>query len=264
MGKNVSFADADGLYLTDGQRLYHSNPAAANPLWTEAPLPSREASISAGRTGVLAYTFGGSLFRKAGGSEKWLPVYTNFGQKTVRTVFESAAGPVFIGTDSGLFKSGDAGKTWKQVHPAGLVWKIAESNGVLLALNNQGIIRSTDGGEHWAFAVYEHRRGFVIAGIDGGFAVGLDRTAKERRSLRTSFDGGATWEHIDAGLPADASTASVVQVGVRFFCSQAAGVFGSADKGKTWQLLLPSINDKIFQLHVSGKVLYAVPRTRGC
>jgi photosystem II stability/assembly factor-like uncharacterized protein len=263
-GKNVSFADANGLYLTDGHRLYHNKPNATVPFWTQENFPDEHASITPGKTGIITYNHEGGILQKTAGTSKWSPIYPNFQQKKVRAVFESAAGSIFIGTDGGLFKSTDNGKTWKQVHTAGFVTKIVESNGVLMAVNNQGIIRSTDEGEKWDLVVNEHRRGHVIESIKGGFAVGFDKTASDTRRVRTTYNGGKTWQSIDAGLPADLSIASIIQVGENFFCSQPTGVFRSTDSGKTWTLLLPSIKGKVFNLYVSGNMIYAMPRTRGC
>jgi photosystem II stability/assembly factor-like uncharacterized protein len=79
-----------------------------------------------------------------------------------------------------------------------------------------------------------------------------------------STDGGKTWQPIDAGLPAQFSVASIIQVGENFFCGHPKGIFKSSDKGKTWKLLLPSIEGKVFNLYVSGNVIYAIPRNGGC
>jgi photosystem II stability/assembly factor-like uncharacterized protein len=133
-----------------------------------------------------------------------------------------------------------------------------------MAINTAGITRSTDDGEHWDLVFDEQRRGFVVERLPGGFAVGFDKTAKDTRMVRTTYDGGKTWASIDAGLPADANIASLIQVGENFFCSHPKGIFRSTDQGKTWTLLLPSIKDKVFQLSASGNLIYAIARKRGC
>lgn len=66
------------------------------------------------------------------------------------------------------------------------------------------------------------------------------------------------------GLPASLSIASIVEVGEYFFCGHPTGIFRSSDKGKTWKLLFPSIGSKVFNLSVSGNVIYAVPKDGGC
>jgi hypothetical protein len=55
-----------------------------------------------------------------------------------------------------------------------------------------------------------------------------------------------------------------VQVGENLFCGHPAGIFRSSDKGKTWKLLLPAVENKVFHLSVSGNVIYAIPTNGGC
>ena len=142
--------------------------------------------------------------------------------------------------------------------------KIVESNGVLMATSQVGIIRSTDGGENWDVVISEGGVGIAVERIQGGFAAITYNTTSETRRVRTSYDGGKTWQSIDAGLPASSSIASIVQVGDDFYCGHPSGIFRSSDKGKTWELLRPSIKNKVFILSVSGNVIYAIPRNEGC
>lgn len=194
----------------------------------------------------------------------WLPIYMNFQQKQVNTIFETAGGSVFIGTNDGLFKSTNSGNTWKQVHAGGSVTKLVESNGVLLATSQKGILRSTDDGENWDWVISEGGIGIAVAHIKGGFAAITYNTVSKTRRMRTTYDGGKTWQPIDAGLPANLSITSIIQVGEYFFCGHPTGIFRSSDKGKTWKLLRPSIESKVFSLSVSGDVIYAIPLNGGC
>jgi photosystem II stability/assembly factor-like uncharacterized protein len=191
-------------------------------------------------------------------------MYTNFAKKEVRTVFETAAGAVFIGCDNGLFKSIDSGKTWKQVHNGGWVMKFVESDGVLVATSQAGIIRSTDDGENWDYVISEGGVGIAVERIEGGFAAITYNTKSMTRRVRTSYDGGKTWQPIDAGLAGSPNISSIIQVGEYFFCGHPNGILRSSDNGKTWKLLLPSIGDKVFNLSISGNVIYAIPRSGGC
>jgi len=166
----------------------------------------------------------------------------------------------YVGPNVGSPKSTDSGKTWKQVPTGGRV----ESNGVLLATSQRGILRSTDGGENWDLVISEGGVGIAVERIKGGFAAITYNTESKTRRVRTSYDGGKTWQPIDAGLPASLSIASIIQVGKDFFCGHPNGISRSSDKGKTWKLLLPSIKGKVFNLFVSGNVIYAIPRDGGC
>ena len=142
--------------------------------------------------------------------------------------------------------------------------KLIESNGVLMATCHNGILRSTDDGENWDCVIREGGVGIAVESIKGGFAAITYNTVSETRRVRTSYDGGKTWQPIDADLPATLSIASIIQVGENFFCGHTDGIYRSSDKGKTWKLLLPSIENKVFNLSVSGNVIYAIPRNGGC
>ena len=262
--RDAFFADDNGLYLSAGNWIYHSKPNSTAPFWNKEIFPDEHSSISPGKTRIFAYNYDGQFLQQINGTSVWSPVYTNLQEKQVRTIFETDGGTVFIGSDHGLFRSTDSGKTWKQVHTGGWAMKLIESNGVLMATSQKGIIRSTDGGENWDLVISEGGVGIAIERIEGGFAAITYSTMSETRRVRTSYDGGKTWQPIDAGLPATLSIASIVQVGEYFFCGHPTGIFRSSDKGKTWKLLLPSIENKVFNLCVSGNVIYAIPRDGGC
>ncbi|MFN5646722.1 MAG: exo-alpha-sialidase, partial [Sphingobacteriales bacterium] len=68
----------------------------------------------------------------------------------------------------------------------------------------------------------------------------------------------------DEGLPAQSSISSIVQLGEDLFCGHPDGIYKSSDKGKTWKLLLCSKDGKVYNLTVSGNVIYAIPRVAGC
>ena len=261
-GRNVFFADDNGLYLTAGNGIYHSKPNSEAPFWKKEIFPDEHCSITPGKNGIFAYNYLSGILQKTNGTSVWSPVFTNFQAKRVLSVFETAGGTIFITSDEGLFKSTDSGKTWE--HVGVMVGKLVESNGVLVATNQRGILRSTDDGENWALVISEGGVGIDVARIEGGFAAITFSTQSNTRRVRTSYDGGKTWQPIDAGLPAQLSIASIVEVGENFFCGHPNGIYRSTDKGKTWKLLLPSIEGKVFNLFVSGNVIYAIPRPGGC
>jgi photosystem II stability/assembly factor-like uncharacterized protein len=264
MGRNVSFADDNGLYLTAGNAVYHNKPNVKTPFWEKVTFPNEQSGIAPGKAGIFAYNYRGSgIFQKTNGAGVWSPVFTNFQEKGVRSVFETAEGTIFISSDRGLFKSTNRGKSWKQL-PAGGWGKMVAFNGVLLATSQEGILRSTDDGENWALVISEGGVGIDVACIEGGFAAITFSTQSNTRRVRTSYDGGKTWQPIDADLPAQLSISSIVQVGDNLFCGHPDGIYQSADKGKTWKRILCPIDGKVFNLSVSGNVIYAIPRDGGC
>jgi photosystem II stability/assembly factor-like uncharacterized protein len=256
-------ANDHGIYLRIGNGMYYSKAKSMAPFWEKETSLDNRGSIVAGRTGMLAVNYGGQFLKKIEGTNLWLPTYTDFPGKSVRTVFETDD-HVFIGCDWGLFKYDNHEKTWRRVYDRGWVLKVVASNGVLLATSQTGIIRSTDMGENWVDVINEGGVGIAIEKIKGGFAAISCNTETETRRVRTSYDGGKTWQAVDGDLPASLYIASITEVGKYLFCGHPAGIYRSSDQGKTWQLLLPAIQDKVFNLVVSGHVLYAIPRSGGC
>ena len=253
------------LYIRAGKEIFYSKSNATAPFWEKENILAEQSNIISGKTGVFVCNYqNGQFLQKLNGIGLWLPTFTNLQEKQARTVFETFGGTVFIGTDKGLFKSADSGKTWKHVQSGGWVIKMVESNGVLLATSQGGILRSTDDGETWDLVISEGGVGIDVARINGGFAAITYNTTSETRRVRTSYDGGKTWQAIDADLPASPLIASIVQVGDNLFCGHPNGIFKSADKGKTWKLEVPSIDGKVFNLSVSGNVMYAILRNGGC
>jgi photosystem II stability/assembly factor-like uncharacterized protein len=263
---NSFFANDKGLFLRVGNGLYHSTPNATAPFWTKEIFPGEHSSIVSGIV--------------TNGTSVWSPIFENIQASRMRSVFETAGGTIFILTARGLFKTANNGKTWKTVHTEGMDGNLAESNGILVAVSMRRIIRSTDNGETWAEVISDSSVVFDVKPINGGFAA-LTPTSANIRGVSTSYDAGKTWQPDDVGRQdkvvidsifrtwndrpfVQRFMTSIIQVGENFFCTHPEGIFKSSDKGKTWKLLLPSVEDKVFNLFNSGNVIYAIPSKGGC
>ncbi len=291
------FANDSGLYLRAGNGFYHSEPNSATPFWTKEIFPGTQRNIAPGNNRILAYDFRGQFLQKINGTNNWSPMYTDFQQQAVRidrtidwmyqnykerevrTVFETAGGTVFIGSNNCLFRSTNSGKTWKQVHVGDGSMKLAESNGVLLTTSKDGVLRSTDDGQTWDSAISEGGAGIAVEHIDGGFAAIVYNTTTQTNSVHISLDSGKTWSAVGEELqPSGISIlmkkigllnsspdiSSIKQMGKYLICGRADGIFRSPDMGKTWKkLLLPVVDNKGFNLSVSGNVMYVMPN-KGC
>lgn len=274
------FANDEGLFVGFGNGRYHKMPNATTPFGDKEILSNEYSSIAPVKSGIFTYHYWGINVKKTNGTSIWSPIFENFQEPRLRSVFETAGGAIFIGTDRGLFKTTDSGKTWKHVYAGSLVGNLAESNGVLVATSMRKIIRSTDNGENWAVA-FSGGVAWDVKQIKDGFAAITSSSASNTRRLRTSYDGGKTWQPLDAGLQdnaiidsiwrngndglrSQAVMTSIIQVGKNYFCAHPDGIFKSSDEGKTWKLLLPSVERKVFNLFFSGKVIYAILTNRGC
>jgi photosystem II stability/assembly factor-like uncharacterized protein len=286
---NSFFTNDKGLFLRVGNGLYHSTANTTPPFWTKEISPDslsrfigEHSSIAPGKSGIFANNYWGVNLKKTDGTSVWSPIFDNSHEPRLRSAFETAGGTIFIGTDEGIFKTDNSGKTWKLVYAGGFVGHLAEANGVLLAIGMKRIIRSTDNGENWSRVISEDSVAFDVKPIRGGFAAitsNSESNTVNTSRLSTSYDGGKTWQPNNAGNKVvidsigrtwddrprvQAFGTSVTQVGENFLCTHPDGIFRSSDKGKTWKLLLPAVEKKVFNLFVSGNVIYAIPSRGGC
>jgi photosystem II stability/assembly factor-like uncharacterized protein len=221
-------------------------------------------NIAINQAGIFAFNSKGHVSSNIANMHVWLPMYPSLPTNNrIHCMFDSEESS-FIGCEIGIFKTNDKGKTWKQVNDQGWVRKMIKSNGVILATSQIGILRSEDNGEHWQCVINEGGVGIAIEQIKDGFAAITYNTDLKTRRIRTSFDGGKTWQAVDNNLPPHASISSIIQSGKSYFCGHPEGIFRSQDYGKTWQLILPSIDKKVFNLSVAGDVIYAIPMNSGC
>ena len=216
------------------------------------------------------------IFKSTDGGQTWQDISAglpeNLQEEGIqRDGFVEKDSELYIRTGNEIYRSkpNSTDPSWKKEvfrgnHTGGWVMESVESNGVMMTTSQNGILRSIDGGKNWDCVLNEGGVGIAVERIKGGFAAISYNTESETRRVRTTYDGGKTWQPIDAGLPASLSIASIVQVGEDLFCGHPAGIFRSSDQGKTWQLLLPSLENKVFNLSVSGNVIYAIPRNGGC
>lgn len=259
------FADNGQLVLSTSKGIYQNSITANHAHWEkEKSLEQTINTVSAGTGGTIAFSRKGRFFQKMDGMGIWMPVFTNFKSEMVRNVFTAGDGSIVIGCDDGFYRSSDQGKSWKHVKGGGWGIEIVESDGVLLSTHQSGILRSTDGGDHWDLVLSEGGVGIAVEVIEGGFAAISYNSQSQSRRVRTSTDGGKTWQAIDAGLPPSKLISSIQQLGDYFYCGHPDGIYRSADQGKSWDLLLPTIGEKVFNLFVADGVVYAVLQNGGC
>jgi len=262
----------DGFFTSDtdlfsriNNAFYHAKNTAGSVRWEKEYILNQSiTNISFNTSGVVAFNYEGQIYQQLKTTGTWVPIYANLQQLQLRTVFETSSGIIFVGSDSGLFKSVDKGQNWTQVQNEGWVMEIVENKNVLLATGQKGIMRSTDNGENWEWVISEGGVGIDIEKIDGGYAAITYNTETKSRRVRISMDEGKNWKAIDNGLQASESISSIKSFGKYLFCGHPDGIYRSSDLGKTWNLVKPSIDKKVFSLYISGNVLYAIPRNYGC
>ena len=261
----VFFAGDSDLYLRIKNEMYRSKSNLETPVWEkENGLNPQNVSIAFNRSGVVAYNYEGQIYQKTRPSGTWLPIFPNFQTQSMRSIFETSDGTLFLGFNSGIYKSADNGQNWNQVQDEGGFMQMVEAEGVLVATGRRGIMRSTDNGEHWEWVIREGGVGIAIERITGGFAAISCNTTTMSRRVYVSSDSGKTWKAIDEGLQPSLLISSIKQVGEYLLCGHPDGIFRSSDMGKTWNMVHSGVDKKVFRIYVSGGIVYAVAGGGGC
>jgi len=138
-------------------------------------------------------------------------------------------------SDGEKYVSSDAGATWKLIgkHPEFIALGIFDAR-TLVAGRDDGIVRSTDGGETWTKISDLHPIG-RIAVYFKGLTYWL-----AAEGLLTSADKGATWQK--TGTAVDAQWGPLFgQDEKHIVVANYAGFLQTADGGKTWKRIAPMI-----------------------
>jgi hypothetical protein len=272
------------IVLVSGSNLFRSSASTNSPTWKNEVLDNIEiSSIFHGKNGLYVSSYDKGFFKELPGADLWIPMHHNLKDKTVRCILETADGALFVGVESGLFKSVDGGTSWKQVVKDMGINSLAAADATGTALvcgTYEGLMHSADGGEHWTLVLAEDFGAWHTKPIEGGLVTitegGTWQDANRSNRMRISTDHGKTWQRIDEDLPqvpflyqADENGPSarriyaIDQVGKYLFCSTNAGIFRSDNMGKNWSLIGFSTGKEMFELVGSGSILYAI-QVVGC
>lgn len=160
------------------------------------------------------------------------------------------------GTPVGVYRSEDAGASWRAVSPPWIVWDMTlDANGRLLVATSGAVVFTDD-----AFAADVRWR--AAQGLEGVtfFTVSPDPNAPERfwagtwgNDIGVSLDGGETLERLGAGL----ETLSILSIlrhptPGQFTVGAIEGLFRSDDGGASW-FKLPGA--------LSSQTIYALMQT---
>lgn len=291
-----------GFLLAEAQESVEKTP---NPISAEeyfAPVKYRSigpfrGGRSVSSSGVpgdpLTYymgTTGGGLWKTTDAGQHWQNISDGFfklGSVGAVQVSNSDPNTVYVGMGEhaprgvmtshgdGVYKSTDAGKTWKniglkesqhisriRIHPSNPDIVYVAAQGALHAPNNErGIFKSTDGGKTWKNVLF-------VNGLTGCSELAMDPTNSnilyatmwehqrkpwvvisggDGSGVYKSTDAGETWNKIENGLPKEKGKMAISVSGAnpdKVYClvesdtnQDKGGLFVSIDAGASWSMI---------------------------
>jgi photosystem II stability/assembly factor-like uncharacterized protein len=203
-------------------------------------------------TTALAATASDGILRSTDAGLTWTPV--NFGLQDFEMT-SLAWGPddnVLAGTVGGIYRSPNGGRAWRttagseELPIAALAY--LPDNIVLAALEEGGLLRSTDGGVHWS-AFGSLPQDILAAALQVTPAGSLLLGTFSHGLLR-SVDGGQTWAQV-----ADEVILSLTVGPETLYAGMDHGLLTSLNDGATWQpVSSPPLHD-LRRLFVTGSNL---------
>jgi photosystem II stability/assembly factor-like uncharacterized protein len=232
-------------------------------------------------------TTGGGVWKTENAGSTWYNVsdgYIKTGSVGAVAVAESDPNVVYVGMGEhaprgvmssygdGVYRSTDAGKTWKKmgldgtrhvsairVHPQNpdIVY-VAAQGAMYGATEDRGVYLSTDGGMNWKKVLYvDENTGCADLSMDMNnprvlYAAMWDyrrqpweiRSGGKGSGLYKSVDGGQTWVRMEKGLPKEMGKMSISVSGAnsdKVYAliesdteKEEGGLFASDDAGRTW------------------------------
>lgn len=153
---------------------------------------------------------------------------------------------LFAGTQTGCYRSADAGRTWQQTLSGGRVFAMAvvhganEEESVFIGTQQDGILRSDDGGQTWAGANPGLLDLTVLAlAFSPDAARDLTGFAATTSGLYRTRNGGKSWREVV--LPLDEPAVQCLAVSpafardrLLFAGTESDGLWRSDDGGTTW------------------------------
>lgn len=231
-------------------------------------------------------TTGGGVWKSIDGANTWSPIFDKDGAPSIGSIAVALSDPniVYVGTGEacirgnishgdGVWKSVDAGKSWKSVglkdsraigkvivnpHNSDIVF-VAALGHPFGPNAERGVFRTTDGGKTWQKVLYkDENTGAIDIAFDPQNPNILFASLWETRrtpwtlssggpgsGIYRSNDGGSTWKHLEEhGLPKGpygriglAVAANSDRVYAIIEAKEAGGLYRSDDGGENWDLV---------------------------
>ncbi|MBI2841415.1 MAG: hypothetical protein HYX75_24120 [Acidobacteria bacterium] len=237
------------VYAAILDRVLKSQDAGQTWKPTASGLPLVETLIASPDGDNIIYAVGmEAVFKTDDGGASWTKAFTfPSDAEPVNTVAFVAGDPraLFIGTDTGLYKTGDRGEHWASAHTGmeGILVKVIvthpHATAIMYAGTSCGIYRTGDGAGHWMprntglnYTHYFVTQALILDSIPRAIVVGTDGCG-----IFESTDEGSTWEPLNNGLTRPRITALAADPSdpeTRYAGTRSGEIFKTADGGAHW------------------------------
>lgn len=226
-------------------------------------------NIFPGRSEVYVYIHSKGIYKKVPGKPFWWPVFRKNIHKDfpVYDLLETPDGHFYIASESGLYFTKDMGVTWDHLYAESSVYKITQTNDLLLASTAKGLMRSVNDGQSWQEVLNSPKSTYDIQPVkDGLIAVRLFGP-DDQTPLYLSTDNGQTWLPLFSDASQLNGIRQLEQMGNVLFCTHKGGISRSSDGGLTWDPVYVLENTALpirIKLAVVGQKMSALMINEGC
>jgi photosystem II stability/assembly factor-like uncharacterized protein len=169
---------------------------------------------------------------------------------------------LFAGTNSGIWKSADEGKSWQYISVAAQITHLCSIGRYLFAVTySDGVLRSGNDGVTWDVVKVPIDPDRSVNMIGAALGIIITGATAGNATLFISSDTGTTWNDLNtqSGFPQLTGCTSIESIGsYLFLCSQGSGSYGgiirSSDTGKTWERANNGLNLNIGNFRALGRV----------
>ncbi len=252
-----------GAYAVQGGAVYRTLDGTTWTRLAVSPVefPAQVGAPSSAPDTAWLVTSGGTLLRTTDAAATWRAIANPFGDGGVRLALDATnpdrawAGSL---TGQGIRRTIDGGAHWTDVaapadaSPSSLT---ADPRGgaTLLVLGENGLLRSTDGGDSWSATTVGSPRG--VAFLADGIVLITDGVG-----VRRSNDAGESFLAANTGLPPLHGIELGPSAGLRAIGRVGVRTYETNDGGATWRMLPPGPDDDplgTFALAASDRQLLA-------
>lgn len=265
------WVEDDLCYLGSNEGVFLSSTMLPSRGWEKSTLEKEHINqINHGKEGPLVISGPGDISQFRHAVSRWRSLSHNLSYKNVYTILETQDKALWVGSDQGIFRTRNEGRSWEQVFEHYYVTQIVESGHLIIAHSSNGVWVSADQGDTWKRTIQAPDKTIKLVQLEDRLLAimkGIELCGMSAPNyLMESKDQGMTWQTAAYTLPTSLhGIYDILPVGADLYACGSSGIYKSSDAGHTWMevLLNPRDSGGFFKLQSTGKKLFAL-KIQGC